>query len=69
MFENQSGLINKIEFTEQVVILYIFAGVVHTDDLFYLFPSKYGPPSNLTGDDQKMVEKMVSLWTNFSIYG
>lgn len=48
-------------------------GVVHGNDLMYLFKSpiiasigNLGPP---TEDDMKMVDLMVTYWTNFAKYG
>jgi len=41
-------------------------GVVHGDEMIYLFSTKV---FNLSEDDWNFSWKMVSLWTNFAIYG
>ncbi|XP_069694783.1 uncharacterized protein [Periplaneta americana] len=45
-------------------------GVSHADDLIYLFPTEsIFPGTQLTEEDNKMIDVMTSLWTNFARTG
>merc|ERR1712110_1367495 len=45
-------------------------GVVHGDDLLYLFKSPiYDEGVEFTEDDTKMIDLMVTYWSNFAKYG
>merc|ERR1711994_399738 len=45
-------------------------GVVHGDDLLYLFKSPiYDEGVEFTQDDTKMIDLMVTYWSNFAKYG
>ncbi|XP_044750331.1 uncharacterized protein LOC123310753 [Coccinella septempunctata] len=55
----------------------VFSGVNHTncsyrashcDDLLYLFRSNAFFPNLTNGNDQRMIDKMVEMWTNFATY-
>lgn len=47
-----------------------FAGVCHADDLIYIFPSGNTLlGTTLTETDDKMVDIMTTLWTNFARTG
>lgn len=56
-------------YTDKVVV-FSFAGVVHQDDLQYLFYMSFGFPFfNRTDPETKMVEKMTAMWVNFAKTG
>ncbi|XP_053596613.1 juvenile hormone esterase-like [Microplitis demolitor] len=48
-------------------------GVIHADELIYLYPftpDYFGLPDlEMNENDQKMIDILVDLWTNFAIYG
>ncbi|XP_075213384.1 juvenile hormone esterase-like isoform X2 [Lycorma delicatula] len=46
-------------------------GVCHGDEVQYLFPAKLYIPNrgSFTGKEKKMLDEMVTLWTNFVIHG
>jgi len=44
-------------------------GVVHADDIQYLFTSDFTSFGEKTDDDRRMREIMVTYWTNFARYG
>ncbi|XP_075213387.1 juvenile hormone esterase-like isoform X4 [Lycorma delicatula] len=47
------------------------ARVCHGDEVQYLFPAKLYIPNrgSFTGKEKKMLDEMVTLWTNFVIHG
>ncbi|XP_069696452.1 juvenile hormone esterase-like [Periplaneta americana] len=48
----------------------IYHGVSHLDDVIYLFPQDFSfPNSKKTDSDERMVDLMVTLWTNFARRG
>jgi carboxylesterase type B len=53
-----------------IFVLSSCAGVCHADELIYLFPytSKF-PGTKLTERDEKVVDIMTTLWTNFARTG
>jgi hypothetical protein len=55
---------------KSVSMLFWIAGVVHLDDLLYLFPQNQMLPNlKFTPDDEDMVDTMTSLWVNFAHTG
>jgi carboxylesterase type B len=48
----------------------LISGVVHLDDVLYLFPQNHTfPNSKLTPEDENVVEIMTTLWVNFARQG
>lgn len=43
-------------------------GVLHADELMYLFPGSF-KDGNLNEDDKKVSQQMVDLWTSFASDG
>ncbi|XP_045502270.1 uncharacterized protein LOC123699375 [Colias croceus] len=60
-----SGFINNAKFISQFVFT---KGASHGDELFYMFkPHTFPLPTRYF--ELKMIERMVTLWTNFAKYG
>lgn len=55
---------------QSALIVFWPAGVVHLDDVIYLFPQhRLIGSSELTAQDQHMVDTMTAIWTNFARKG
>lgn len=46
-----------------------YQGVVHADDLLYLFPTFYTPKIKPGSDEDLYIQRFVKLWTNFAKFG
>ncbi|ENN71526.1 hypothetical protein YQE_11819, partial [Dendroctonus ponderosae] len=44
-------------------------GVVHADDLLYLFPTFFTPPIQRGSTEDRYIQRFVKMWTNFAIHG
>ena len=55
---------------ETFLIIYLFPGAAHHDDLLYLFTLSYRyPVIPLSSPHSHVVDEMTALWYNFARYG
>nr|XP_022903147.1 esterase FE4-like [Onthophagus taurus] len=72
VFENDDNIEEKITFTdykERIKKGVDFPGASHSDELCYLFKMSKNPPVEENSYEDKTIQRMVKLWTNFARNG